>query len=157
MPRTLRVFAYCLLVSMSAGSLAQTQTPPEASLAIEAVLQQQVKDWNRGDIEAFAAGYKNSPDILFIGAEVRHGYASMLAGYKARYATREAMGTLSFSRLAVQPLDERFATVTGHFELVRSDAGGGGVRGYFLLVMEKTAAGWKIVCDDTTVPEASRK
>ncbi len=157
MPLMLRALAFCLLVSLCAGSCAQTHPPPGASLAIEAVLQQQVKDWNRGDIEAFATGYKNSPDILFIGAEVRHGYASMLAGYKARYATREAMGTLRFSQLAVQPLDERFATVTGHFELVRSVAGGGGVRGYFLLVMEQTPIGWKIVRDDTTVAETPRK
>jgi hypothetical protein len=59
------------------------------------------------------------------------------------------MGVLSFSELEVQP-DEHFVTVTGHFHLERSAAGGGNAGGFFLLVMEKTPAGWKIVRDDTT-------
>jgi ketosteroid isomerase-like protein len=134
------------------GATALAQTPSADSSAIRAVLTQQVVDWNRGDLDAFAAGYKNSPDVLFIGSHIARGYASMLAGYKAHYPTREAMGTLSFRELEVQPLDAQFATVTGQFELVRSAAGGGNVSGYFLLVVEKTPAGWKIVRDDTTVP-----
>ena len=122
----------------------------DSSGAIKAVLTRQTADWNRGDLDAFATGYKNSPDILFIGSRVAHGYAGMLAGYKAHYPTREAMGTLSFSELEMQPLDEHFATATGHFHLQRTAAGGGNADGYFLLVLEKTAAGWKIVRDDTT-------
>ena len=74
----------------------------------------------------------------------------MLASYKTGYPTREKMGTLSFSRLETQPLDASFATVTGHFHLERSAAGGGNADGYFLLVVEKTSSGWKIVRDDTT-------
>ena len=61
------------------------------------------------------------------------------------------MGTLTFSELEVQPLDEQFATVTGRFHLERTAAGGGNSNGYFLLVVEKTASGWKIVRDGTTV------
>lgn len=138
-----------------AGSFAADAQQPTA--AITALLTRQAADWNRGDLEAFASGYKDSPDILFIGRRVRRGYAEMLAGYKAAYPSREAMGTLSFSELAVQPLDERFATATGHFHLARTAAGGGEDSGHFLLVLEKTAAGWKIVRDDTTadVPASS--
>ncbi len=136
----------------AAGGFAQ-----EPADAIKAVLNRQAADWNRGDLDAFATGYKNSADILFIGSHVEHGYAGMVAGYKAHYPTRESMGVLSFSQLEVQPLDERLATVTGQFHLVRTTAGGGNANGYFLLVVEKTAAGWKIVRDDTTVPCADRK
>ena len=117
---------------------------------IRTVLERQVADWNRGDLRAFASGYKNSPDILFIGKTVRHGYAEMLASYEKNYPTREAMGTLSFTELAVQPLDQRFATATGHFHLERTAKGGGKADGHFLLVLEKSAKGWKIVRDDTT-------
>jgi ketosteroid isomerase-like protein len=113
-------------------------------------MDQSAKDWNRGDIDSFATSYKNSPDILFIGRTISRGYAQMVATYKKSYATREAMGTLTFSQLEVQPLDEKFATVTGHFHLERSKAGGGNADGYYLLVMEKTAGGWKIVRDDST-------
>ena len=37
---------------------------------IRAVLDKQAADWNRGDLEAFATGYKNSPDILFMGSPI---------------------------------------------------------------------------------------
>jgi ketosteroid isomerase-like protein len=60
------------------------------------------------------------------------------------------MGQLAFTQLEVQPLDMRFATVTGRFHLERTAAGGGNADGYFMLVVEKTAEGWKIVRDDTT-------
>ena len=125
--------------------------------AIKALLERQAVDWNRGDLDAFATGYKRSPDILFIGKTVEHGYDRMLAGYKSRFATRDAMGKLTFSDLSIQPLDEHFATTTGHFHLQRSAKGGGDAQGYFLLVLEKTDAGWKIVRDDTTsLPPAGR-
>ncbi len=120
--------------------------------AIRAVLDRQVVDWNRGDLDAFAAGYKNSPEILFMGSKISRGYAQMLDRYRKNYSTREKMGTLSFTGLEVQPLDANFATVTGNFHLERTAAGGGNADGYFLLVFEKTPAGWKIVRDDTTVP-----
>jgi uncharacterized protein (TIGR02246 family) len=118
--------------------------------AIRAVMDKQVVDWNRGDIEAFATGYKNSPDILFMGPHIDKGYAAMVARYHAAFSTREKMGTLSFSQFEVQPLDERFATATGHFHLERTEAGGGNADGYFLLVFEKTKDGWKMIRDATT-------
>ena len=135
----------------------QEQAAPKQTAQIRGLLERQAADWNRGDLDAFASGYKNSPDILFMGRRIEHGYAGMLAGYKAHYPTPAAMGTLSFSDLAVQPLDDRFATTTGHFHLERTAAGGGNADGYFLLVLEKTAVGWKIVRDDTTALLAAPK
>ena len=144
-------------IALAATALAATvaipaQAPPPAGEAqvIRAVLEHSADDWNRGDLDSFAASYKNSPDILFIGRTIRHGYAEMLASYKASYPDSARRGTLSFSQLEVQPLDSRFATATGHFHLERTAAGGGDANGYFLLVLENTASGWKIVRDDTT-------
>ncbi len=136
---------------MAASTFLRAQNTPEAQ-AIRAVLDKQVVDWNRGDLESFATGYKNSPDILFMGSKISRGYAQMLDTYRNGYATKEKMGTLNFTALEVQPLDEHFATVTGNFHLERTAAGGGNADGYFLLVVEKTPAGWKIVRDATTVP-----
>ena len=147
--RTLRFLAAILLVVPSL-LFAQNATPEVRD--IRAVLDKQVADWNRGDMEAFASGYKNSPDILFIGSKISRGYAQMLDTYRKNYSTKEKMGTLNFSGLEVQPLDERFATVTGHFHLERTAAGGGNSDGHFLLVFERTPDGWKVVRDDTTVP-----
>jgi ketosteroid isomerase-like protein len=129
--------------------------PADASAAaIQTMLQKQAEDWNRGDLDAFASGYKNSADILFIGKTISRGYDGMLATYKRNYPTHEAMGTLTFSGLEVQPLDLKFATVTGRFHLERTAAGGGQAEGFFLLVVEDTAGGWKIVRDDTTATAA---
>ncbi len=136
---------------------AKVQSAPEAP-AIIAVMEMSAVDWNRGDIDTFATSYKDSPDILFIGHSISRGYAQLVATYKKNYSSREQMGTLSFSMLEVQPLDPHFATVTGHFHLERTAAGGGNADGYFLLVFEKTSAGWKIVRDDTTaLPAATQK
>jgi ketosteroid isomerase-like protein len=151
--RTLRFLAAIAFVVPSL-LFAQNATPE--ARAIRAVLDKQVVDWNRGDLEAFAAGYKNSPDILFIGSKISRGYAQMLDTYRKNYGSKEQMGTLNFSDLEVQPLDERFATVTGHFHLERTAAGGGNSDGHFLLVFEKTPDGWKVVRDDTTVPPKKR-
>ena len=123
--------------------------------AIRAVLDHQVADWNRGDIDAFATGYKNSPDILFIGRTISHGYAEMVANYHKHYPTRAKMGTLRFAHLEIQPLDDHFATATGNYHLDLSAEEGSTADGYFLLVFEKTPLGWKIVRDDTTtLPKA---
>jgi ketosteroid isomerase-like protein len=147
------LLAFALVAPLAAAA----QSSPD-SAAIVAVMDKSVADWNRGDIDAFATSYKDSPDILFIGRSISRGYAQMVAAYKKGYSTREQMGTLSFSLLEVQPLDAHFATVTGHFHLERSAAGGGNANGYFLLVFEKTPAGWKIVRDDTTaLPTATEK
>ena len=147
--RTLRFIASIVLVIPSVLS---AQSATQEAQEIRAVLDKQVVDWNRGDLQTFATGYKNSPDILFIGSKISRGYAQMLDTYRKNYGTKEKMGTLSFSDLEVQPLDERFATVTGHFHLERTVAGGGNSDGHFLLVFEKMPDGWKVVRDDTTVP-----
>jgi uncharacterized protein (TIGR02246 family) len=144
------LLAVSVAITGAAHAPAQTKPPAGPATAVCAMLNDSVAAWNRGDIDAFATSYKNSPDILFIGKTVSHGYAQMLAAYKKHYATREQMGVLSFAQLQVQPLDARFATVTGNFHLERTPAGGGNADGYFLLVVEKTSAGWKIVRDDST-------
>ncbi|MDE1160717.1 MAG: DUF4440 domain-containing protein [Acidobacteriaceae bacterium] len=118
--------------------------------AIKQAMTKSAADWNRGDLDAFATSYKNSPDILFIGHKISHGYAGMLAGYKSAYPTPAKMGKLTFTDIEIQPLDAHFATATGWFHLLRSDADGGNQNGYFLLVLEKTPQGWKIIRDDTT-------
>lgn len=119
----------------------------QIAVDITDVMLTAAREWNQGHLEAFATCYKNAPDILFIGPKNQHGYAAMLASYRRNYPTPAAMGSLSFSEIEVQPLDERFATMTGHFNLKRPQADGGNQNGYYLLVFEKTDAGWKIIRD----------
>ena len=117
---------------------------------VETVLLDQVDAWNRGDIEAFMHGYKNSPDTTFIGKTVEHGYQMILDRYRKAYASHEAMGTLEFSDLDVRMLGDEHAVVTGKFHLARTAAGGGEASGLFSLVFEKTPQGWRIILDHTS-------
>ncbi len=141
------VLALALLLPFPVASQAQSSAD---ATAIREVMTKSADDWNRGDLDAFATCYKNSPDILFIGHKISRGYAGMLAAYKAGYTTPAKMGKLDFTDLEVQPLDAQFSTVTGRFHLKRTVEGGGDAEGYFLLVFEKTPQGWKIVRDDST-------
>ena len=130
MNRLTRIFLALIATTLIIPAPAPAQAP--ADPAIKAMMLKSVDDWNRHDIDAFATSYKNSPDILFIGHRVSHGYDQMVATYKSVYGTPEKMGMLSFSVLETQPLDANFATVTGHFHLERTAAGGGNADGYFL-------------------------
>jgi uncharacterized protein (TIGR02246 family) len=151
MPLIRKLALLVLALAPSWVVVAQTTQPAEA---IRQVLLKSADDWNRGDLDAFATSYKNSPDILFVGRKVARGYAQMLASYKAGYSTPAKMGQLAFTNLEVQPLDAHFATVTGNFALARTAEGGGNAQGHFLLVMEKTPQGWKIVRDASTADPA---
>jgi ketosteroid isomerase-like protein len=142
--------AHLLALTLCLPLAVTAQAPNPEATTIFAMMNHSAADWNRGDLDAFATSYKNSPDILFIGRKISRGYAQMLATYKASYNTPEKMGKLTFTQLEVQGLDPHFATVTGHFHLERTSAGGGNADGYFLLVLEKTPSGWKIVRDDST-------
>ena len=128
----------------------QLRTLSRDELDVVKVLTQQERAWNQGNIDVFAQGYKNSPDILFIGHQVSRGYTSMLLDYKGNYPTKDAMGTLSFTDLEPKILDEHFAIVIGKYHLDRTKKYGGPADGIFSLVFEKTDAGWKIILDHTT-------
>lgn len=117
---------------------------------IRNVLTKQAEDWNHGNLDAFATGYKKSPDIVFMGSTISRGYDQMLASYKQHYPTRGKMGALIFSDIEVNLLDAKYATVLGRFQLQRLAADGGDAQGYFSLVFEKTFDGWKIILDHTT-------
>ncbi|HZD50695.1 MAG TPA: DUF4440 domain-containing protein, partial [Silvibacterium sp.] len=95
----------CAIVISCAAASAQT-TPVETkdTVAIKQVLLDQESAWNRGDIDSFMSGYKDSPDTTFIGKTISHGFQPILERYKKGYATRAAMGTLDFSELSVRML-----------------------------------------------------
>ena len=148
--RRMRLFSALLVLAaiISCTPAPAQQSSPEA--AIRAVMTKQTEDWNRGDLEAFAKAYKESPGILFIGSTVRRGYDQMLATYRQYYGTPEKRGTLTYTNVEVHPLDEKFAVVLGNFHLERTAAGGGNADGLYSLVFENTPAGWKIVLDHTS-------
>lgn len=126
------------------------------AVAIRQVMDQQQTAWNRGDVDGFMHGYKDSPDTTFVGSNVRKGYRDILESYRKHYANKAQMGRLTFSAIDVRLLpgargDVRYAAVTGRFHLDRT-AHGEAARddGVFSLLWERTPEGWKIILDHTS-------
>jgi ketosteroid isomerase-like protein len=151
---SLRLAALSLILLAPSLLPAQANDPLHTAtrqeLNIIKVLLAQENAWNKGDLAAFASGYKDSPDTLFITHQVFRGFAGLLDEYKHDYPNKAAMGTLAYSDLEVHPLDENFAVVIGKYHLERGKKDGGNVEGLFSLVFENTDNGWKIVVDHTT-------
>jgi ketosteroid isomerase-like protein len=137
----------CLLAAQQPDRL---HTATRQELNIIKVLIAQENAWNKGDLVAFASGFKDSPDTIFITRQLYRGFAGVVDEYKHDYPTSAAMGTLTYSDLEVHPLDENFAVVTGKYRLERGKKDGGNSEGLFSLVFENTDNGWKIVVDHTT-------
>ena len=117
---------------------------------VRRVLEKQVADWNRGDVEAFMDGYEKSDATTFVGKSITRGHAKVLADYKKRYPTRDSMGKLRFNILEVRAMGAEFCSVLGEWNLQRTAAGGGNVGGIFTLLFRKTPAGWKVFQDHTS-------
>ena len=116
--------------------------------AIRGVLQEQVEDWNRGDITAFVLGY--AENCTFVGTAVTEGRAHVEERYRRNYSSPAAMGHLTFSDLKIKKIDNRVSLVTGAFHLQRSVEGGGDKSGIFSLVFERQRGHWRIVLDHTS-------
>lgn len=161
MKPTARLFLL-LLLPLAAASQTPALAPPappqtatdEADL--RGALDAQTAAWNRGDIPGFMQTYEDSADTTFIGLTVRKGFQPILERYRKSYATREQMGTLTFSDVDVRLLPSgcgkaEIALVTGKFHLDRTAHGEAKKDdGIFSLVWRKGPQGWKIVLDHTS-------
>ena len=88
-------------VILGALTSAPLQSPARDILA---VIEKSAEDWNRGDIEAFAQCYEQSPDTTFVGTEVSRGMAGVLARYRRSYPDAAHMGkSASFRTTPARP------------------------------------------------------
>ncbi len=116
--------------------------------AIRKVLNQQIVDWNRGDISAYMKGYWNSDSLLFVGKNgIRNGYKATLQSYKKGYPDTAAMGKLNFELLQFKRLSPVYFSVLGKWYLQRSI---GNLNGYFTLLLKKINGRWVIVSDHSS-------
>ena len=148
-----------LFLLLFCGSLISGQTTMNpsnedgAKAAVEQVLRTQQEAWNRRDLEAFMAGYWNSPELTFFsGAKEHDGWQATIERYRAAHASPgHEMGKLEFSGLRVEILWADAAFVRGAWRLTMSDAKT--PHGLFTLVFRKVPEGWKIVHDHTSAAE----
>jgi ketosteroid isomerase-like protein len=115
--------------------------------AIRAVLDAQAAAWNRGDIDAYMAGYAQSDDTMFVGTDVTRGWTKVRDRYKAKYDSRAKMGTLVFSDLDLRPVGSDDVVVTGAWKLTReADT----PHGRFTLIFHRRTEGWRSVYDHSS-------
>lgn len=145
-----------LLLTASFAGFAASPSAASDEAAIRLVLTTTEAAWNRGDIVGFMSTYKDAPDTTFIGAKVRKGFQPILESYKKNYATKEQMGTLTYSDIDVRLLPcsdghAQYAAATGRFHLDRTAHGAAAKDdGVFSLVWEKTKDGWKVILDHSS-------
>jgi ketosteroid isomerase-like protein len=122
--------------------------------AVRAVLDRQVADWNKGDLDGFLAGYWNSPKVVFQSGGQRYdGWEAMRERYRRSYqAEGRAMGRLAFSGLDIEPLGPEAVLARGRWQLTMPDGTTPG--GLFTVIFRKFPEGWKIVHDHTSADEA---
>jgi len=145
-PGLLSLAAFCTFVLPSQSRAAS----PDPKSAVEQVLVTQQNAWNRHDLDAFMAGYWNSPDLTFFsGDKEQHGWQATIDRYKARYTSPgHEMGKLEFSNLRIEILGPESAFVRGAWRLTMPD--GKTPHGLFTLVFLKFPNGWKIIHDHTS-------
>jgi uncharacterized protein (TIGR02246 family) len=115
---------------------------------IRAVLNAQQEAWNRGDIDGFMNGYARSPSTVFVSEdEVRRGWDTVRARYRAKYSDRTKMGTLTFSEIETTLISPDAAVVLGRWSLKRAKDQ---PHGRFTLVFKRLPEGWRILHDHTS-------
>jgi ketosteroid isomerase-like protein len=146
-------FASLLLVAAVVAVGYQRRAPKSEAedrnvAAVRAVIEAQAAAWNRGDVAGYMEGYAKEEATTFVsGDTITRGWQTVHDRYRARYDTREKMGTLAFSELEFKPLSEFYIMATGRWQLTRS---GDTPHGRFTLIFRRTNAGWRIVHDHTS-------
>jgi ketosteroid isomerase-like protein len=143
----MRKFAILVGVIALTVPLFGANAAEDSTGAIRKVLLDQQAAWNRQDLDAFMAGYWNSPALTFFsGAHEAKGWQAALDRYKKTYQSPgHEMGKLEFANLRIEILGTDSAFVRGEFHLTMSD--GKTPHGLFTLVFRKFSDGWKIVHD----------
>jgi beta-aspartyl-peptidase (threonine type) len=124
-------------------------TPGADKDAIRKVLSDQVAAWNRGDLDAFMAGYWNDDALAFTSEDkVTRGWKATKERYQMKYfAVGKERGLLSFEELEVEGLSANATVVRGKYllKLAKETA-----TGRFTLVFRRFPDGWKITSDHTS-------
>jgi uncharacterized protein (TIGR02246 family) len=151
MPRPLALLLLAALPCLPSTA----QTPPHQASGtdvpeVRALLERQMADWNRKDLDGFLTGYWDSPRVVFLSNGDRSdGFAAMRDRYRKSYqAEGKEMGTLKFSGIEVERLGPDSAFARGRWELTKTDGTHPG--GLFTLILKRLPEGWRIMHDHTS-------
>lgn len=136
------LFIFCLILFCS-HSFSQND-----SAAIVRVMNEQIKAWNDGNIDAFMQTYWKNDSLLFVSNPPTYGWQITLEHYKKNYPDTATMGKLSFNLIQLRPLSPEYYFVIGEWHLKRTSFKD--IGGYFTLLFRKINGEWKIVIDHTS-------
>ena len=97
------VLLFATIAAISVSSLGQDPVD-SARASIRKVIEDQQTAWNQQNLEAFMAGYWNSPELTFFsGAHESKSWQAALDRYKKNYqGTGHEMGKLEFTNLRIE-------------------------------------------------------
>jgi ketosteroid isomerase-like protein len=137
---------YFLLITVLLSTTLFAQNKEE--LAIRAILSNQTKAWNKGDLSSFMIGYWENDSLVYVGKNgPSYGYATTLKNYKKNYPDTSHMGKLQFELISFKPLNKDHYFVLGKFYLTRTV---GNASGYFTLLFKKINGVWKVIADHSS-------
>ena len=139
--------ALVLFITACAPSQSRSGDP---AAEVRAVWNAQVEAWNRGDLDAFMAGYRNSPDLVFFSNKTEtRGWQQTLERYRATYkAEGRQMGMLDFPQLEFKVLGPEAVLARGQWRLKMSD--GKESTGMTSVTFQKLPEGWRIIHDHSS-------
>jgi hypothetical protein len=107
--------------------------------------------WNRGDLDAYLAGYWDSGKTKWIsGGNIIRGFETIRARYKALYHSPEKLGQLEVQDLEIDMVSDGDALVVGKW----SHTAGQLVRvGVFTVHMKKIQGEWFMATDHASASE----
>ena len=118
------------------------------AVSIRKVLDEQIKEWNKGNIEGFMQGYWRSDSLMFIGKSgINWGWQKTLDNYRKNYPDTIAMGQLSYDIILVKELSPEYYYVVGKWMLTRSI---GNLGGHYNLLFRKLNGQWLIIADHSS-------
>ena len=139
---------FLLAFSLQSSGQKITPTYNKNEKAIRALLAAQTKAWNEGNLVGFMEGYLPSDSLLFVGKSgPTYGFNNTLNNYKKGYPDTASMGKLTFTLLAVTPIEKKHYRVLGKWALQRSK---GDVSGYFTLLFQKIKGKWFVIQDHSS-------
>lgn len=148
---TKNIFYLLILMTTLLAACSQPKPKPVDFSEIEKVLDGQIAEWQKGNIDGFMAGYWHSDSLQFITSRgIKKSYDSVSNNYKKHYDTPEKRGFLTFRNLQFQTLDQANEIVhcTGRWHIAANE-NEAEKSGVFSLIFKKINGEWKIIIDHT--------
>lgn len=139
-----------VVILLFSGRSSGAAEPDPAAAAVLSMLDKQVVDWNKGDLDGFMLGYWNHEALTFFsGATATKGWQGTMDRYQKRYKSEgKEMGRLQFSEIAIESLNATTALARGRWKVTFKD--GSTPNGLFTLLVRRIDGQWRIVHDHTS-------